>query len=56
MGGRRRGEDGERRPGRALGLNPSRIEERVAHVRRSLSRMTQTGVSRVGRQSLRNHI
>src|SRR5205807_1259160 len=47
MGGRRRGADRERRPGRALGRapgrgDPSRIEERITHVRRPLSRVTQT--------------
>jgi hypothetical protein len=41
VGGRRRGEDRERRAGRALGRTPGRgdespIEERIAHVRRPL--------------------
>src|ERR1700716_3775000 len=46
VGGRRRGEDRERCAGRALGRTPgrsdqSRIQERIADVRRPLSRMTQ---------------
>ena len=48
----------KRRPGRALGRtpgrgDPSRIEERIAHVRRPLPRMTQTGESR-GRTAIRS--
>src|SRR3979490_3107742 len=60
MGRRRRGAGRERRPGRALGRtpgrgDPSRIEERITHVRRPRSPMTQTGGSRGRSASATDH-